>query len=252
MTDETKMLINQFKIISKKGWIKNENKSWGAVGLTFEKQLNKKADSLFLPDYLGTEIKCTTLNSKYPLFLFTVAFDGPTFPEINRLIENFGYPDKDFPDKKILFETINSETEKSTKHKYNFKLEINHEEEKIYLCVYDIYNNLIEKKSFVYFDSIKDHFTIKLNKLALIYAANKTINKEKYFHYYKMEIFKLKNFDTFIKLLEEKIIEVDLIARISKSGSDNGRYRNKNLVFKIKKDNIWRLFNRIYLYTSKI
>lgn len=252
MTDETKMLINQFKIISKKGWIKNENKSWGGVGLTFEKQLNKKADSLFLPDYLGIEIKCTTLNSKYPLFLFTVAFDGPTFPEINRLIENFGYPDKDFPDKKILFETINSKTENSTKHKYNFKLEINHEEEKIYLCVYDIYNNLIEKKSFVYFDSIKDHFTIKLNKLALIYAANKTINKEKYFHYYKMEIFKLKNFDTFIKLLEEKIIEVDLIARISKSGSDNGRYRNKNLVFKIKKDNIWRLFNRIYLYTSKI
>ena len=67
-----------------------------------------------------------------------------------------------------------------------------------------------------------------------------------------MEIYKLKNFDTFLKLLEQGIIEVDLIARISKSGQDAGRYRNKNLVFKINKDKIWMLFNRIYSYSSKI
>lgn len=252
MDEETKMLINQFKIISKKIWIKNENKSWGSVGLTFEKQLNKKADSMFFPDYLGTEIKCTTLNSKYPLFLFTLAFDGPSFPEINRLVENFGYPDKDFPDKKILFETINSKNIQNHKNKYNFKLEINYEEEKIYLCVYDSFQNLIEKESFVYFDSIKNHLTVKLNKMALIFAANKVINKEKYFHYYRMEIYKLKNFNTFLNLLEKEIIEVDLIARINKSGKDIGRYRNKNLVFKIKKEDIWKLFNRIYSYSSKI
>ena len=41
MTEETKIFIEQFKQISKKGWIKNENKSWGSVGLAFEKQLGK-------------------------------------------------------------------------------------------------------------------------------------------------------------------------------------------------------------------
>jgi len=252
MEQEVKELINNFKIISKKGWIKNKNKSWGSVGLTFEKLLNKKADSLFFPDYLGIEIKCTTLNSKYPLFLFTLAFDGPTFPEINRLVEKFGYPDKDYPDKKILFEKINSNDPQIRRHKYQFKFEIDHQEDKLYLCVYDIYQNLIEKQSFVYLDSIKNHLLTKLNKVALIYAANRKINNDKHFHYYKMEIYKLKNFDTFLKLLEQGIIEVDLIARISKSGQDAGRYRNKNLVFKINKNKIWMLFNRIYSYSSKI
>lgn len=42
MTNEIKTFIEKFKVISKKGWIRNENKSWGSVGLTFEKQLGKK------------------------------------------------------------------------------------------------------------------------------------------------------------------------------------------------------------------
>ncbi len=251
METEVKNLINQFKIISKKDWIKNENKSWGGVGLTFEKLLNKKADSMFFPDYLGIEIKCTTINSQYPLFLFTISFDGPNFPEINRIIEKFGYPDKDYPNKKVLFEHVNNITQSKT-HKYQFKFEINYDEDKLYLCVYDRYQNLIEKTSFVYLSSIRNHLLVKLNKLALVYAATKTIHNEKYFHYYKMEIYKLKNFDTFLKLLNNDIIKVDLISRIGKSGNDAGRYRNKNLVFKIDKDKIWRLFDRIYTYTSKI
>lgn len=250
MDEETKMLIEKFKKISKKGWIKNNNNSWGSVGLTFEKLLNKKADSLFFPDYLGIELKCTTINSKYPLFLFTISFDGPTFPEINRLVEKFGYPDKDYPDKKILFESI-SNNKNLYNHKYQFKFEINYNEDKLYLCVYDK-KILLEKESFVYLSSIKDHLLLKLNKLALIYSATKKTNNEKFFHYYKMEIYKLKNFDTFLKLLLEGIIEVDLISRISKSGNDAGRYRNKNLVFKISKNNIWKLFDRIYSYSSQI
>lgn len=149
--------------------------------------MNKKADSMFFPDYLGIEIKCTTLHSKYPLFLFTVSFDEPYFSEINQLVEKFGYPDKDYPDKKILFETINN-----TNHKYIFKLEPNYNAEKLYLCVYDKHQHLIEKKSFVYLSSIKNHLLVKLNKLAVIYSATRTINKKKFFHYYKMEIYKLK------------------------------------------------------------
>lgn len=249
MDEDVKILINKFKLISKRGWIKSNSKNWGSVGLTFENLLNKKVDSMFFPDYLGIEIKCTTLHSTYPLFLFTICFDGPTFPEINRLIEKFGYYDKDYPNKKILYKTIN-DTKKLTNHKYQFQFEIDYKKDKLLLCVYDKYQNLIEKESFVYLSSIKNHLLIKLNKLALIYSATKKVNKEQFFHYYKMEIYKLKNFDIFLKLLMEGIIKVDLIARIS--GSDKGRYRNKNLVFKIPKDKIWRLFDRIYSYSSQI
>ena len=88
INDDLKKLVNEFKRISNKKWIKNNYKSFGAVGNTFEKELGKNADSTYFPDYYGIEIKCTSKFSKYPLYLFTVAFDDPTFPEIERIVSN--------------------------------------------------------------------------------------------------------------------------------------------------------------------
>lgn len=110
MKKEEKQFIQEFHKIADKGWIKSVSNSWGSVGLTFEKELNKSPDSLYFPDYYGVEIKCTNRYSRYPLFLFTIAFDGPTFPEINRIVEKYGYPDKDFIDKKVLFEKLHFKT----------------------------------------------------------------------------------------------------------------------------------------------
>ena len=56
----------------------------------------------------------------------------------------------------------------------------------------------------------------------------------------------------FIELIQQGKIKISLIARISKSGIDKGRYRNQNLVFKIKKDEMEYLFNNIYEYNYEI
>ena len=249
MQENSRKLINEFIRISKKGWIKSISKSIGSVGLTFEKELGKSPDSMYFPDYYGIEIKCTTYYSKYPLFLFTLAFDGPTFPEINRIVEKYGYYDKDYKDKKVLFEKLSCINYNIVNDKFKFKLEIDEKEERLYLCVYNLYDELLEKKSFVYLDSIKNHLLLKLNKLAIIHAFKKKIKNEDYFRYYKLDIYNIKTFETFIKLLKEGIIDITLIARISKSGIDRGRYRNKNLVFHIKK--IPLLFNKTFSSSSK-
>ena len=56
MTDEVKKLIDDFKIITNKKWIKSISKSFGSIGITFEKELGKNPDALYFPDYYGTEI----------------------------------------------------------------------------------------------------------------------------------------------------------------------------------------------------
>lgn len=246
--DEVQMLIGQFHLISWKGWIKSVNKGLGSIGYTFEMELGKLPDSLRLPDYYGTEIKCTGRYSRYPISLFTVAFDGPTFPEINRIIDKYGYPDKDFKNKKVLFTSVSPRYKILLPSRYYFQLDIDKSEEKIYLCVYDLNRSLIERKSFVYFKSVYDHLYLKLNRLALVHASKKIIDSDVYFRYYKIGIYLLKDFDTFLELLERGIIKVSLIARISKSGVDEGRYRNKNLVFQIKKDMLNKLFEELYYY----
>lgn len=246
--DETKKLIEQFHVITNKKWIKSVNKGLGSIGYTFERELGKTPDSLYFPDFYGTEIKCTGCYSRYPITLFTSAFDGPTFPEINRLIDKYGYADVDYLDKKVLFANISCVSKSYVSSGYQFKLEIDDVEEKMYLCVYDMNENLIERASFIYLKTLYDHLVLKLSKLAVVYANKKVMNEEVFFWYYKLLIYKLKGFDTFILLLKNGIIKVSIIARISKSGVDVGRYRNKNLVFKIKKYDIGKLFDNIYMY----
>lgn len=246
MNESFENLIKQFNKIAKKRWIPSISNSFGSIGLTFENELGKKADSMYFPDFQNIEIKCTSRFSRYPLFLFTVAFDGPTFPEIDRIVEKYGYPDKDFPNKKVLFETINCKTLHYVNNKFKFKLEINNENEKLYLCVYDLNDELIERSSFVYLSTLYHHIMLKLKYLAIIHASQKKDNNNTFFRYYQLDIYELISFDKFIDLLKDGKIDVDIISRMNKSGVDKGRYRNKNLVFKIKKHRIEQLFKPIY------
>ena len=246
--NDNKNLIDTFKLIAKKRYIKGVNMYSNSIGLTFEKELNKKADSMYFPDFYGIEIKCTGRFSRYPISLFTAAFDGPTFPEIDRLLNNYGYYDKDFKDKKVLFANLNCHISKLFNKNFIFRLDFSFEEEKVYLCIYDINNNLIERKSYIFFETLYNHLLLKLKKMAIVYGSIKRESDAHYFRYYKIEIYNLISKERFLELLMNKTIMVQLIARVSRSGDKKGQYRNKNLLFQIKKEDIEKLFKKIYLY----
>lgn len=76
MKKEQYELIKKFKEIAEKRWIKGVNNSTNSVGLTFESLLSKNPDSMYFPDYHGIEIKCSQRFSRYPINLFSLAFDG--------------------------------------------------------------------------------------------------------------------------------------------------------------------------------
>lgn len=245
MTKDFNKLLNEFRIIAKKRWIQSQYTGHGTIGLTFEKELGKKIDTEYSPDYNGIELKCTTRFSRFPISLFSIAFDGPTNKEIVRLNETYGNYDKDFKNKKTLIRKIRCK-ELSLLNNYYLSLEII--EDKLFLCVYDKNKKLIEKESYVYLDTIKKHLNTKINQLAIIKASKKKIDNIEYFRYYLITLYTLKSFDTFLNLLNEGEIEITINSRINKTGITAGRYYNKNLVFQIKKSNIEKLFNKIYSY----
>ena len=250
MDENHKNLLEKFKTISKLKWIKGINNYTNSAGLTFESLLNKKSDSMFFPDYQGIEIKCTQRFSRYPITLFSKAFDGPSLYQMNEILNKYGKTDVIFKDKKVLNTNISSNKKILVNGKYYFKLDIDEKEQKLYLAVYDVFDNLIEKEAFVYFETLKTHLELKLSNLALVYASKKNIDNIPYFRYYKMIIYKLFSFDKFIELLKQDIIIVDIVGRISRSGSEKGRQRNKNLVFKISKENINKLFKTVKIYDA--
>lgn len=241
-------LANEFKRIAEKRWIKSINDSTGSIGLTFESELGKKPDDTFFPDYYGIEIKCTSRYSRYPLYLFSVAFDGPSFPELDRIVSKYGWPDTIFKDKNVLYTKLFFKRTNLVNYAYRFKLEHDRKEEKIYLCVYDLNYKLIERESFIYTKTLYDHVMLKLVELAHIQASSKQTDDGKYFRYYKMNIYRLMSFERFLILLENDELTINLISRISKSGPSRGKYKNKNLSIGIEKWNIDKLYTLIYSY----
>ena len=161
-------------------------------------------------------------------------------------MKKYGYVDKIYKDKKIIAAYLSCQHKYFLNKQYFFQLELNNEKQKLYLCIYDINQNLIEKQSFIYYKTIARHLNVKLKKLALIYGRKKYENRENFFQYYQMELYHLKELAVFMELLNKGIINVSLISRINKSSNHGGKYKNKNLVFSIKRENIPLLFDKIY------
>ncbi|MCI7241278.1 MAG: MvaI/BcnI family restriction endonuclease [Bacilli bacterium] len=200
---------------------------------------------MFFPNYQGIEIKCTTRFSRYPISLFSKSFDDPSFFEMNRLINTYGTEDNIYKGRKILMANLKVNEKISINNNYYFELKIDKKKGKIYINIYDNNNKLIENEPYISFNSLKEHLEVKLTNLAIVYASKKEIDDKINYRYYKMCIYKLISFDKFIELLENSIIKTSIIGRISLSGNEEGRQRNKNLLLQIQKENILYLFNTI-------
>ena len=245
MDKTSQKLADLFKEISLKGWIEGVGKSWGNIGLTFEHEIGKLPDSEYKPDFGDIEIKCSTRYSRYPVFLFTLAFDSNE-NEVIRLAEEYGHYDSDFKDKKVIFKQVTNAI--IAGNKYNFFFDIDRNQERIYLAVYSNDGELLEREAYITFASLKKHFDTKLKKVAYINASMKMANNKKYYRYYLLNLYKTKDFETFLSLIKKNILTISIVSRISKSGEDKGRYRNKNVEFAISKDNLSKLFDCYYEY----
>lgn len=244
MTKNIKDLYNEFIKIRKKGWIACEKKGLSGIGYTFEKLLSKKADSFFLPDYNGIEIKTKHHFSKGFITLFCLNPDGDYLFPIEYLKNTYGYPDKDMPDKKVfIFDVANFQD--CSSHRFAFKLKMDYEHEKVILEIKNLKTGSIDNCISWSFQSIKERLYIKLSYLAIIKAANKYINDNEYFHYYDIKFYKLKDFDVFLTLLEEGKIRIKFNIGIFKNGRRKGETNNHGVSFDIHIDNIPLLFNCI-------
>ena len=250
MNNSKQQLINKFKEITKLKWVNGINNSTNSVGLTFEKLLKKDIDSMYFPDYYGIEIKCTQRFSRYPIKLFSIAFDGPRLYEMNRLLNTYGLPDIKYHDKLQLQGAIYVNKLNKINNHY-FKIKIDHKNQKLIICVYDENLKLLEEETYLDFQTLKLRITLKLSTMAMVYASKKKEEQLK-FRYYKILIYKLKSFDRFIDLLEKDFISMSLIGRIARSGIEEGRQKNQNLVFSLPKDCIELLFEKEIEYNADL
>lgn len=243
MNNEINLLIERFKLLKKAGYIEGILKNKNAAGIVLEKKLNCGADSLCFPDFEGIEIKAIRSYNDAAIELFN---DTPSSPYINTtqwLTEKFGYPDKTWKEKNSLKGDVSATKKNKIGLFYSYKLQVN--KNKIVLEIYNSKNILINNEVYWDFEWLRRKLETKLNYFALINTTRIYSKGKYYYNYNNMKIYKLKSFDIFIDLIKKGIISITFKNGYYKSGKYKGKFHDHGTSFRIRKNNLSKLFNLI-------
>lgn len=239
-----KKLQKEFNRISKKGYIKGVYNNFSSIGRTFENELYLPRNTMEIPDYEGIEIKTRRTYSKSYITLFNAVPDGEKTLEIERLKNAYGYPYKKDKRYKALYTDVYGNKKNFGGIKHQYKLDIDRENRKIYLCIYDRYDNLLEREVYWSFIYLESKIMLKLKKLAVVNAWPKEVNGWNYFKYYKIDFYILKDFETFLELIESGVIRVTIKVDIHLDEKHYGQTYDHGCGFAIKEENITKLYSK--------
>ena len=243
-----KLLNKKFLEIKNMGWVKSKRKGTTGIGYTFEELLNKPEENFPIPDFNGIEIKTGGKNTRRDIHLFSSAPDGDSLFPIERILKYVGYPDKDFNEVKIFNMNFNAKNFKNIGIFKEGKIVVNRKEQKIDFIARKIENQKYFKIDTSWsFKMLEDKLNLKLKYLARIIADVKIIDGIEYFNYQKITFYKLKDFNTFINLIENGYIEVNFNIGVFKSGPRIGKIHDRGVGFSINERNINLLFDKIEL-----
>ena len=226
-----------------RNWILSKGNGSGAAGRTLEYLLGKEEDRYILPDYCGIELKTKSIYSDYPISLFSCAFD--TKPrEMYRLVDLYGYPSKDDPCFKNFMISVNAKYY-IDKGRYSFKLHVNYETKCLELLIADNFLNIIKTKMEWSFSELRSRLEHKISYLAYVNVVRDRLNGSCYFKYLDASFYKLKGFDVFIKLIDDRVISVSFNISYDRRPEHYGEHLDRGTSFRIKADDLEKLFKKI-------
>ena len=247
MYDKFYILKNKFEMIKGMGWVKSLRRGSTGIGYTFESLLGKEEDSYSLPDFNGVEIKTHRRFSKSNICLFNYNPVGESSYGLMRLYNYYGYMSIKDKGVKVLNTSVYCDWIRDVGINYKFCLKIDYDNKKVFLVVFDRLGNFIEKKSFWEFSTLRDKLYSKMEYLAYIEAYNKFSSGIEYFKYNDIKFYKLRDFNTFIDLLNRDKIRVTFKVGVYTSGPRSGEINSHGTSFSIKSSELELLYEPIFI-----
>lgn len=241
--DSIKKLKKEFDRIRRLGYVPEVHSGYGGIGDTFERLLGKEKSDFCVPDYDGIEIKTRRSFSKGLINLFGAVPDGEELFELDRLRERYGYPDKEVKDAKVLYSVVYGNVLCQVGSKYLFKLDVDKKEERVYLCVFDRNFNLLERRVCWSFYTLKNKLYCKLRYLMLVDAWTNDIDGKMHYKYYKAAFYKLKDIDTFIKLIDDGVIAISFRVGVYRGNYRYGLPKSHGISFGISIEHLPLLYD---------
>ena len=238
-------LLKKFSKITNKGYIKSVTPNKNGSGITLENELGSTGGDFCIPDYRDIEIKAIRDYYDALIGLFSSAPDGKYESATQWLCENYGTQDENFKDVNVLSCSLKGKR-KIKVGNYYFSIKIDYINQKIFLNIYDKRLNFLNNDIYWDFDSLEEKLRRKMSKLAIITVKSKIYNSDRYYHYKKINLYKLKSFATFLKLIEDGIILISFKTGVYKSGKYIGKFHDHGTTFRISKKDIEKLYDKIY------
>lgn len=244
MNDSIQLLQKRFLEIKHMGWIRSLSRNTNGIGYTFEKLLGKEPDEFNFPDFYGIEIKTKHHFSKGFLSLFNLTPDGDFLFPMEHVRENYGYPDRNIPSIKVFQFSIKNNSVCQTR-KYSFQLKVDYALQKVILIVFNKKGEIADSSITWSFSALKVSLYRKLTYLAMIEAKCKKMDQIEYFNYYKLSIYKCRNFENFLHLIETGKIKISFKLGVFKSGRHAGKLHDHGTSFDIHLNDLLLLFKPI-------
>lgn len=232
-----------FKRIKDAGWVESHRKHDTGIGKTFEDLIGIVENNNYLADYQDVlELKASRALSGSMLTLFTKA---PQPRGVNTVLrETYGNPDPKADGLKTIHTTFSALKFNNFINKWGFKLDINREEERIYILVKNLETGQIEDIEIYYdFDTIRQIIENKCRYIAHINAKSDKSGENEKFKFNECKLLSGLTFDKFIKLMEDGIILYDIRIGVFRSGRQKGKTHDHGSGFRFKKNNLDLIFN---------
>lgn len=242
--DEIKDFLYKFNEIKKLGYVKAVNNSFSGLGYTFENLMGLKNNDCSAPDFKNIEIK-TKMGYNYKKSLIGLFSLKPSneMEVISQLVKSYGYSNS-YGGKNLCGE-INS-IQYNNIGRYRYKLNVNYNQEKIFLSIKNSYDETVNQSIYWDFDSIWPTVLRKLSFLALVKAWPKKIDNDLYYNYFKANIYKLITPYSFASLIDKGIISLKISIGTYHKGPRAGKMYYHGCIFCIKEENFKFLFKKLY------
>lgn len=165
--------------------------------------------------------------------------------EIKRLKEKYGYPDSILKNMKVLNVSVYANNYLKIGMNYLFKLMVDRENKKLYLNVFDKNGKLIDNETFWSFELLEEKLIRKLQLLAVIDVLTQKNNNIEYYKYIEINFYKLKDFESFIYLIEKGYIRIIFKVSVFRTGKRLGQTHDHGTGFEIKEEDLKKLYYSI-------
>ena len=240
------ILIEKYKEIKELGFIKADNNHFNAFGPTLERLLGSTSGDFNIPDFYDIEIKAIKNQENSKITLFSSTPDGIYPAAVNWLSNKYGYPDKDYKNIKVFKGNVYGNKFEKIGLFNSYKLKVDYNNKRIILQILDYHDHLVNADIYWDFDRLEEMVMRKIENIAIFKVDIVNIKNIRYYSYQNMDIYYIKGFELFLKLIELGKVYLTINTGVHKSGLYKGKFVNHGCAWRIKLIDIDLLYEKVY------